>query len=93
MAKLGNGNGSATESLTEEQQKRLATALKNASDSMMRADGESEYLRETIKKIAEDLKIPKKMVNQMAKTYHKQNFDEIVAENEQFQKLYKTVVK
>lgn len=91
MAKLGSG--SATENLTEEQQKRLAGALKNASDSMMRSDGESEYLRETIKKIAEDLKIPKKMVNQMAKTYHKQNFDEIVAENEQFQKLYKTVVK
>jgi 16S rRNA C967 or C1407 C5-methylase (RsmB/RsmF family) len=91
MAKLGNG--SATESLTEEQQKKLAAALKNASDSMMRAEGESEYLRETIKKIAEELKIPKKMVNVMAKTYHKQNFEEVVAENDQFQKLYKTVVK
>lgn len=82
-----------TENLTEDQQGRLKKALKDASDSHMRQEAESEYLREVIKKIAEDLKIPKKLVNAMAKVYHKQNFDEVVAEHEQFEKLYKTVVK
>ena len=68
-----------TGNLNEEQRGRLAKALKDASDSHMRQEGEAEYLRETVKKIAEDLKIPKKLVNAMAKAYHKQNFDEIVA--------------
>lgn len=81
------------ENLTEEQQGRLKKALKDAADSHLRAEAESEYLREVIKKVAEDLKIPKKLVNALAKTYHKQNFDEVVAEHEQFEKLYKTVVK
>jgi F0F1-type ATP synthase delta subunit len=81
------------ENLTEEQQNRLKKALKDASDSHLRAEAEAEYLREVIKKIAEDLKIPKKLVNALAKTYHKNNFDEVVAEHEAFEKMYKTVVK
>lgn len=86
-------SSSHVDNLTTEQQSRLKKALKDASDSHMRQEAESEYLRETIKKIAEDLKIPKKLVNAMAKVYHKNNFDEVVAEHEQFEKLYKTVVK
>jgi len=81
------------ENLTEDQRGRLTKALKDASDSHIRQEAESEYLREVIKKISEDLKIPKKLVNALAKVYHKQNFDEVVAEHEQFEKLYKTVVK
>jgi hypothetical protein len=81
------------ENLTEDQQGRLKKALKDAADSHLRSEAESEYLREVIKKIAEDLKIPKKLVNALAKTYHKRNFDELVAEHEQFEKLYKAVTK
>jgi F0F1-type ATP synthase delta subunit len=81
------------ENLTEEQQGRLKKALKDAADSHLRSEAEAEYLREVIKKIADDLKIPKKLVNQLAKTYHKKNFDEVVAEHEQFEKFYKAVDK
>jgi len=81
------------ENLTEDQQGRLKKALKDAADSHVRQEAESEYLREVIKKIADDLKIPKKVVNALAKVFHKQNFDQVVAEHEQFEKLYKTVVK
>ena len=81
------------ENLTEDQRGRLVKALKDASDSHVRSEAESEYLREVVKKIAEDLKIPKKLVNALAKVYHKQNFDEVVEENKQFEQLYKTAVK
>lgn len=81
------------ENLTEEQQGRLKKALKDAADSHLRSEAESEYLREVIKKVADDLKIPKKLVNALAKTYHKNNFDDVVAEHEQFEKLYKAVQK
>lgn len=95
MAKLGNAKvtENLTENLTEEQRSRLAKALKDASDSHIRAEAESEYLREVVKKISEDLKIPKKLVNALAKTFHKQNFEEVVKENEAFEHLYKIVVK
>jgi hypothetical protein len=48
---------------------------------------------ESIKKISTDLKLPKKMVSKLVKVHHKQNFDEEVAEHEQFERLYKTVTK
>ncbi len=81
------------ENLTEEERTRLVKALKDASDSRTRVEAEGEFAREVVKKIADDLKLTKKLVNKLAKVYHKQNFDEEVAEHEQFELLYKTVVK
>jgi hypothetical protein len=81
------------ENLTEEERTRLVKALKDTSDSRTRVEAEGEYSREVVKKIAEDLKLTKKLVNKMAKVYHKQNFEEEVAEHEQFEQLYKIAVK
>lgn len=81
-----------TGNLTEEQQTRLKKALKDVSDSHVRAEAESEYLREVVKKVADDLKIPKKLVTALAKVYHQQNFEEVVAEHDAFEQLYKSVV-
>jgi hypothetical protein len=68
-------------------------ACRDASDSYTRSAAESEYLTEMIKKVAEELKFPKKLITALAKTYHKQNFEEVVAEHETFEKIYKAVVK
>jgi hypothetical protein len=81
------------ENLTDEERGRLVKALKETSNSLARAEGEREYVSESIKKISDDLKLPKKMVSKLVKVHHKQNFDEEVAEHEQFEKLYKVVVK
>lgn len=81
------------ENLTEEQRAILVRALKETSNSLSRAEGEREYVRESIKKISDELKLPKKMVSKLVKVHHKQNFDEEVAEQEQFQHLYKVVTK
>lgn len=81
------------ENLTDEERSRLVKALKETSNSLARAEGEREYVSESIKKISTDLKLPKKMVSKLVKVHHKQNFDEEVAEHEQFERLYKTVTK
>jgi predicted nucleic acid-binding Zn-ribbon protein len=81
------------ENLKEEEKARLLKALKDVSDSRARVEAEGEYIREVVKKISEDLKLKKALVNKLAKVYHKQNFDEEVAEHEQFELVYKTVVK
>lgn len=76
------------ENLSPEERGKLLTAVKEVSNSLARAEGEKEFVRETQKKIAEELKLPKKMVAKLVKVYHKQNFDQEVAEQEQFQNLY-----
>jgi hypothetical protein len=81
------------ENLTTEQRARLVAALKEMSNSFARAQGEREFIREASKKIADDLKLPKKLVSKLASVYNKQNFDEEVLAHEQFEKLYKAVVK
>lgn len=81
------------ENLSSEERTRLVQALKETSNALSRATGEKEFVREAIKKLSDDLKLPKKMVSKLVKVHHKQNFDEEVAEHEQFEKLYKAATK
>jgi hypothetical protein len=60
---------------------------------MARAQGEKEYIREAIADISKQLQLPKKIVAKMAKVYFKQNYDEEVAVQDQFETLYETIVK
>ena len=60
---------------------------------MTRMEGEKDYIKESIAKVAKDLQLPKKLVSRMIKVYHKQNYDEEVATHEQFETLYETIVK
>lgn len=76
------------ENLTDEQRAQLLAAVKEVSNSLARAEGEKDYVREAKKKIAEDLKLPKKLVNKLIKVYHKQSFDADVEEQKQFETLY-----
>jgi hypothetical protein len=60
---------------------------------MARVQGEQEYIREAIADISKQLQLPKKIVAKMAKVYFKQNYDEEVAVQDQFETLYETIVK
>lgn len=71
----------------------LFKVIKECSDSMTRADSESDYVRESITEVSKKLQIPKKLVAKMVKVYHKQNYDEEVSSHEQFETLYQTVIK
>jgi len=50
-------------------------------------------IREMKKKVGEELQLEKKVLNRMVKVYHKQTFQEEVAEHEQFETLYESIVK
>jgi hypothetical protein len=78
--------------LSEEERTRLVKALKDISDARCRVEAEGEFISSVAKKIAEDLKLTKKVLNKLARVYHKQNFDQEVAEHEQFELLYKIAV-
>ncbi len=78
---------------SESDRKKLFDAIKECSDSMTRIEGEKDFIKEATKKVCEDLKLPKRLVNRLVKVYHKQNYDEEVATHEQFEQLYETIVK
>jgi hypothetical protein len=74
-------------------QKKLLDMLREASNSLTRIESERELIREMKKKVGEELQLEKKVLNRMVKVYHKQTFQEEVAEHEQFETLYESIVK
>ena len=80
-------------SLSAEEKDRLMKAVKEMSNSLARVEGEREYVSEATKKISDDVKLSKKLVSQLVKVYHKQNFAEVVAIHDEFADLYKALVK
>ena len=79
--------------LSQPDRKKLFKIVKECSDSMTRIEGENDFIRESIAETAKQMQLPKKLVAKLVRVYHKQNFDEEVAVNEQFENLYESVVK
>jgi hypothetical protein len=79
--------------LSEPDKEKLFKIIQECSNSMVRIDGEKDYIREAIAETAKNMQLPKKLVARLIKVYHKQNYDEEVAVHEQFETLYETVVK
>lgn len=72
---------------------KLFKVIQECSNSITRAEGEKDYVKESIDAISKDLQLPKKLVARLVKVYHKQNYDEEVATHEQFEQIYESVVK
>lgn len=75
-----------------EDKQKLYDAIKNCADSYTRIASENDLVRETIKNISKELGVPKKIVTKLAKVYFKQNYDEEVTVQEQFETIYNEVV-
>ena len=43
--------------------------------------------------MSDQFQLPKKTLNKMAKVYHKQNFNQEVAEHEEFESLYEEITQ
>lgn len=74
-------------------QKKLLDMLREASNSLTRIESERDLIREMKAKVCDELQLEKKVINRMVKVYHKQSFQEEVAEHEQFETLYESIVK
>lgn len=76
-----------------EDQQKLFDLLKLCSMSKTRIAAERDLMSENLKKISKEIGIDKKLLSKLATVYHKQNYDEEVACNEQFEMLYNIIVK
>lgn len=71
---------------------KINDAIKEADCSLIRVSSEKELFKAIAERMEEELGMPKKLFNKMAKTYHKQNYDKEVAEHETFEEIYDRVV-
>jgi vacuolar-type H+-ATPase catalytic subunit A/Vma1 len=79
--------------LTDDQKKKLKGAIQEISNSMLRAEAERDLIREIVKEQSAELLIPKKIINRIAKTFHKQSLTQDVQDHEDFVELYEKVTK
>ena len=77
--------------LTTEQKTELHKAIREISDSMTRTEAERDLIKEIVKDQSDQLQIPKKVISKIAKTFHRQNLAQEVAEHEEFVELYEKV--
>ena len=77
--------------ITPEQKQDLQKAVQEISNSMTRMEAERDLIKEIVKEQSDQLQIPKKVISKIAKTFHKQNLAQEVADHEEFVELYEKV--
>lgn len=78
---------------TEEDRKKFMGAIQEISNSMLRIEAERDLIREIVKDKSDEFKVSKKVINKIAKTYHKQNRTQVEAEHEEFLEIYDEATK
>ena len=79
--------------LIDQDKKKIRDAMQEASNSLIRMEAERDLIKTIVEDLFEQFKIPKKTLNRMIKVYHKQNFNEEIANSDEFQTLYESVTK
>lgn len=78
---------------SEEDRKKFMGAIQEISNSMIRIEAERDLIREIVKEKADEFSVSKKVINKIAKTYHKQNRAQVEAEHEEFMEIYDDATK
>ena len=71
---------------------KVRQAIGEMSAAMTRIEAEKDLMKEIVKKLHEDHSLPKKALNKMAKTYHKQSYAKEQEAVDEFVTLYETVL-
>lgn len=74
-----------------EDRKKLLNAIKEIDNSMTRVAAERDFQKDAITTIADDLDLEKKYVRKLASIYHKQNFAQVQADQEEVETLYELI--
>lgn len=71
-----------------EDAKKLKEGLAEISNSLTRSEAERDFINESIKALAEDLSLNKRVLRKLANAYHRQNIHEEKAVNNEVEELY-----
>ena len=72
---------------------KLKKVLDDVSDMMTMMESERSTINEAISEASKLFNIDKKVLRKIARTYHKQNFNDEVATNETFVEVYEQLTK
>jgi hypothetical protein len=72
---------------------KVLGCLQEISNSLTRIEAERDLIKEVLQKMQEEHEIPKKLSRKLAKVYHRRNFEEEVAEQNDFVEIYENVAK
>lgn len=72
---------------------KILGMLQEISNSLTRVEAERDLIKEILDRMQEECEIPKKLGRKLAKVYHKRNFEEEVAQQNDFVDLYEKVAK
>ncbi len=74
--------------------KVIRDAVVEANDSLIRIASERELIKDIVANLAEKYEgLPKRYINRMIKTYHKNSFDKESTEMDDFETLYVAVTE
>lgn len=73
---------------SDEMKKKLRNGIVEVSNSKLRQESERDFQKDVIDRLHEELEIDKKHIRQVATLYHKQNYAEVLAQNEEVSDLY-----
>lgn len=68
--------------------KGIKDALGEISNEMTIIDGHKEAIKDIVDAIYDKYKLPKKVINRLAKTHHKQTFQEEIQLDNEFEAIY-----
>lgn len=71
-----------------EVQKQIRDAIREADAAYTRIAGEQDFLKELFSDLSKSTELPKAYLVKAAKTFHKQNYAKLTADQENFQELY-----
>jgi len=72
---------------------KVLGCLQEISNSLTRIEAERDLIKEILQKMQDECEIPKKLARKLARVYHKRNYEEEVAEQNDFVEVYESVAK
>ena len=78
--------------ITTEDRKKVQNALKEMSDSMTRVQAEKDLQKDIAQRMLDEIGVPKKDFNKLARIYHASNLMEEAARNEEFMEFAEAIM-
>ena len=72
---------------------KVLGCLQEISNSLTRVESEREQIKEILQKMQDGCEIPKKLGRKLARTYHRRNYAEELAEQNDYQSIYEAVAQ
>jgi len=72
--------------------KAIYDCMREISNSLTRIEAERDFIKEAINKISDEQGLSKSLFRRMVRSYHKQNFNKEIEENNDFEICYNNVV-